>query len=112
MDIISHALWSSALFKSFNLKLKKKKFNLWKAAVFGMLPDIFSFVIPFFIFLIIILFQGEFNFMNMSIILQSPPYSNITYMLYNISHSIVIFSIVFLIVWGISLIIKWKKGNR
>lgn len=99
MDILSHALWSSALFKSVNLKLNKKKFNLWKAALFGMFPDIFSFVIPFFIFFIIIILKTGFNFANLFASIQSPPYSNIIEMLYNISHSLIIFSFAFLLVW-------------
>jgi hypothetical protein len=99
MDIISHALWSGALLKSVNLKLKKKKLNFWMAAFFGMFPDIFAFVIPSFIFFILIILKEEFNITNLGIILQSPPYSNIVDMLYNISHSLIIFSLVFLIVW-------------
>ena len=99
MDIISHALWSGALFKSINIKLKKKKFNFWQAAFWGIFPDIFAFVIPFFIFLIIIISQEGFNITNLGTIIQSPPYSSIIGMLYNISHSLIIFSVVFLIVW-------------
>jgi hypothetical protein len=99
MDIISHALWSGALFKSINLKSKKKKFNLWQAAFFGMFPDIISFVIPLGIFFIIILFQGGFNIPYLLTAVESPPYSNIVEMLYNISHSIIIFAAVFLLIW-------------
>jgi hypothetical protein len=99
MDIISHALWSGALFKSINLKLKKKKFNFWQAAFFGMFPDIISFVIPLVIFSIIIVFQSGFNISHLSTAIESPPYSSIIDMLYNISHSIIIFAVVFLIVW-------------
>jgi hypothetical protein len=99
MDIISHALWSGALFKSINIKLKKKKFKFWQAAFFGMFPDIISFVIPFIIFLPIIISQQGFNLSKLSIAVQSPPYSSIIEMLYNISHSVIIFSIVFLLIW-------------
>jgi hypothetical protein len=99
MDIISHALWSSALFKSVNLKLNKKRFNIWKAALFGMFPDIFAFVVPGIIFFFIIIFQTQFNFVNLSTIIQSPPYSDIIEMLYNISHSLIIFTLVFLLIW-------------
>jgi len=99
MDIISHGLWSGALFKSVNLKPRKKKFNFWMAAFFGMFPDIVSFIIPSFIFFIIILFQGGFNLANLGTTIQAPSYSSIIEMLYNISHSLIIFSLVFLIVW-------------
>jgi hypothetical protein len=99
MDIISHALWSGALFKSINIKLKKRKFKFWQAAFFGIFPDVFAFVIPGIIFFFIIIFQEGFNFINLPIIIQSPPYSDIIYMLYNISHSLIIFSVVFLITY-------------
>ena len=59
MDIISHALWSGALFKS--IKLKKKRFNFWWAAFWGAFPDVFAFVIPYIIFFIIIISQNGFN---------------------------------------------------
>jgi hypothetical protein len=99
MDTISHALWSWILFKSLNLKLKKKKFSFWQAAFWGMFPDIFAFVIPSFIFFILIISQKGLNMLNFPTIIQSPPYSNIIEMLYNISHSLVIFSLVFLLIW-------------
>jgi hypothetical protein len=99
MDIISHALWSSTLFKSLELKSKKKKFNLWKAAIFGMFPDIFAFVIPLFIFSIIIILQNGFNISGFIATIQSSPYSDVVEMLYNISHSVVIFSLTFLLIW-------------
>lgn len=99
MDIISHGLWSGALFEFINLKLKEKKFKFWEAAFWGMFPDIFAFVIPFFIFSIIIIIQKGFNLSNLMNSLQSASYSNIIKMLYNISHSLVIFVIVFFLVW-------------
>jgi hypothetical protein len=99
MDIISHALWSGALFKSVNLKLKRKKFNFWWAAFWGMFPDLFAFVIPYIIFFVIIISGKGFVFSNLSSTLQSPPYSGVVEMLYAISHSLVIFTIVFLLMW-------------
>lgn len=99
MDIISHALWSGALFKSVNLKLKKKKFNFWQAAFWGIFPDVFAFVIPLIIFLFIIIPQTGINFVNINSIIESPPYSSVIEMLYNISHSFIIFAIIFLLIW-------------
>ncbi|MCX6750184.1 MAG: hypothetical protein NTZ83_01890 [Candidatus Pacearchaeota archaeon] len=99
MDIISHGLWTGALFKSINLKLKKKKFSFWKAAFWGMFPDVFAFIIPFIIFFLIIILQNGFNLTNLATTIQSPPYSGIIEMLYNISHSLIIFSIAFFLIW-------------
>lgn len=103
MDIISHALWSAALFKSINLKLKKKKekFNLWWAAFWGMFPDIFAFVIPGIILFPIILSQTGFNLASAISTAQASPYSDIIAILYSISHSLVIFALVFLLIWFI-----------
>jgi hypothetical protein len=99
MDIISHALWSGALFKSVNLKLKKKRFNLWWAAFWGAFPDIFAFVIPYFIFFIIIISKYGFNITNIITSIQSPAYNSIIVGLYNISHSLIIFTVIFLLAW-------------
>lgn len=99
MDIISHALWSGALFKSINIKSKKRKFNFWWAGFWGTFPDVFAFIIPYIIFFAIIIFQSGFSISNLSTAIESPPYSAIVEMLYNISHSIIIFAIVFLLVW-------------
>lgn len=101
MDIISHALWSWALFKSINLKLKnkKRKFKFWQAAFFGMFPDIISFVIPFIIFFFIIISQTGFNIAEINSTIESAPYSTIIEMLYNVSHSLIIFTIVFFLIW-------------
>lgn len=99
MDIISHALWSSALFKSLNLKAKRNKFDLWKAALFGMFPDIISFVVPLMIILPLLVIQNGLNISEISNSIQSPSYSGIIEMLYNISHSLIVFSVVFLLIW-------------
>ncbi len=113
MDTISHALWSSALFRGINSRIGngKEKFNLWWAAFWGMFPDIFSQIIPGIIFFIIIISQGEFNIANISNSMQSPPYSDIIWALYQISHSIVIFTLVFLLIWVIFKKPSWILGG-
>jgi hypothetical protein len=99
MDIISHALWSGALFESVNLKLKKRRFNLWWAAFWGTFPDVFAFVIPYIIFSIIIISQNGFNITNLITTIKSPAYESIVIGLYSISHSLIIFAAVFLLTW-------------
>lgn len=99
MDTLSHGLWSLALFKLLNLKFKKNKFNVWNAAFFGIFPDVFAFVIPYSVFLFIFLFQGRLSIVNFEAMTESFPYYNIINLLYNISHSIIIFIIVFILVW-------------
>ena len=95
MDILAHGLWTAALFKYFN---KKNKFNLKLAAFWGVFPDIFAFTIPF----IYILWNIIFNkFSPPSPAALEPvskmPLSNLTHILYNISHSIIIFLLIFIL---------------
>ena len=42
MDVFAHALWTGALFRGFNLKAKIK-IKVWKAVLWGIAPDVFSF---------------------------------------------------------------------
>lgn len=101
MDIISHGLWSGALFKSVNLKLKRKKFNFWHAAFWGMFPDIFAFVIPYTIW-ILALILGIVQLpdaIKIGATTSAFPYYNFIGILYSISHSLIIFSAVFLLIW-------------
>ena len=69
------------------------------AVFWGMFPDIFSFVIPYIIFFFILIFAKGFNISAIYTGIQSPAYSGIIEILYNISHSLVIFSLVFLLAW-------------
>ncbi len=88
MDIISHGLWGAIAFG------RKAKKSYWKAFAFGVLPDLFSFI-PQFIYLFFSPEAAHFG--------SGPPSPEsilpLTYMLYNISHSLVIFSIIFGVVW-------------
>lgn len=99
MDIISHGLWSGILFKS--IKLKKKKFNFWCAAFWGMFPDIFAFIIPFIIWIFALIVGSESlpSSLKFDTITSAFPYSNLVVILYNISHSLIILLIVFLLAW-------------
>jgi hypothetical protein len=99
MDIISHGLWAGALSKI--VKLKKRKFNFWFAAFWGMFPDIFAFVIPFIIWIFALLFGivSLPDSINLGATPSTFPYYNIIEILYNISHSLIIFSGIFLLVY-------------
>lgn len=95
MDIISHGLYGWAVFGNKN----KKEFRL--ATAFGVLPDFLSFGLPFAINIITLLSWG-----NGSIFGQAghhnidAKYINI---IYNITHSLIIWAVVF---WGLWLIYK------
>lgn len=88
MDIISHGLWGSIAFG------RKSRKNYWLTFFIGIAPDIFSFGILFFSTLIF--GRGpKFN--------SGPPDPTLipSYIdgLYSLTHSLVIFAIIFFTVW-------------
>ena len=100
MDIFSHGLWVGAASKAINKRLKKP-FNIRLAVFWGMLPDLVSFTIPF-----VWIFWGLiFGGLNLSDLPKPQevepaphdtlPVFRLTSLLYNISHSAVMFLIIF-----------------
>jgi hypothetical protein len=89
MDIVSHGLWGSIAFG------RKNKKSFWLSFFWGIAPDLFSFGI-FFIFLLLGPNRGM-------ILRQAPPPPNtipeFVYSMYNITHSLVVFAIVFIVCW-------------
>lgn len=91
MDILSHGLWGGVAFGREN----KRKF--WTAFAFGISPDFLSF--------------GIFSVMNIFGIVSGPDWSNgppdlssippFVSTLYNITHSLIVFAFVFLLVWAL-----------
>lgn len=91
MDILSHGLWGGAAFG------RKTKKSFWLAFGFGVAPDLFSF--------------GIFTAMNVLGFVSVPDWSHgppsnesipsYVHSLYNLTHSLVIFSIIFLVVWAL-----------
>lgn len=91
MDVISHGLWGSVLFGRNNKK------NFLTAFLFGIGPDVFAFA-PLFI-------GALFGFLGVPQFTSGPPDAalvpSFVYRLYTISHSLIIFALVFLVVWFI-----------
>ncbi len=89
MDTLSHGLWGGVLFG------QKNKKAFWWAFIFGLIPDIFSFGFWF----IPVIF-GKWSRLDFT---AGPPDPNLIPIyidyLYNITHSLVIFAIVFFLVW-------------
>ena len=89
MDIISHGLWGAASFG------RKNRKSFWLSFFFGMCPDLFSFGIYF-----IAVFLG----LNPapSFHMEPPQDSFIpsyVHTLYNISHSLITFTVLFFLLW-------------
>ncbi|HLC85729.1 MAG TPA: hypothetical protein VJG30_00360 [Candidatus Nanoarchaeia archaeon] len=89
MDVFAHAFWTYAIFH-------KKRYR-WPATLFGVLPDIISFG-PFFLYMIIT--RTPFNRNSEAI----PDY---IYQSYNITHSLLIFSVTVLVFYLIIRSIPW-----
>ncbi len=97
MDLISHTLWTAALAKGTNFKTKK---NLsWiQATFFGIFPDLIAFT-PLYFFIIINLLVGKYQFpLTFPDKLEPAIYDNffifdITTLIYNLSHSLLVFSL-------------------
>ena len=100
MDIISHGLWGSLVFGRQNRK------NFWMAFFFGIAPDIFSF--------------GVFAPLYWLGIVSGPDWSlgppdpsaipQYVHSLYHITHSLIVFSIVFSLVWLIRQKPFWEMS--
>lgn len=89
MDIISHGLWGSVAFG------RKDKKSFWTAFVFGIAPDFLAFA-PFFA----AMFLGISKWPGFSTEPPSPDAIPLyVYSIYNFSHSLIIFSVIFLLVW-------------
>ncbi len=94
MDILSHGLWGGVAFG------RENKRNFWWAFLFGIAPDFLSFGI--FTGMRVLGLTSGIDWSN-----GPPPDSAIpqyVHTLYNITHSLVIFAVVFLLVW-----LLWKK---
>ncbi len=113
MDILAHALWTGAAYKTINNETKKK-FSIRLAAFWGVFPDLFAFV-PGFTWLFYNIASGNFHFSDLprpdALKPIAPPLSHLTGALYNISHSAIIFFAVF----GITLLVLrrpvWELGG-
>ena len=98
MDFISHGLWGGVAFG------RKNKRSFWAAFLFGIAPDLFSFGAFF-----ISIFLGIQKLPP----LKSPDPSLIpSYVsnLYNISHSLIIFLLIFFLVWAIRKKPLWESS--
>ena len=94
MDIFAHALWTGASARGANatfLEKRKRKFQIAWTAFWGIFPDLFAFGIPMLIAIPQILAQG--------LIYDRSSLLGLPHELYNYSHSLVLWALVFSIVW-------------
>ena len=110
MDILSHGLWGAAASKLISNKKEKDggghKINFRWGFFWGIFPDLFAFIIPVLWFFGSMIF-GDVGFRDWPKPNHGePPQMNGSWLfnvlapsLYNVSHSLVIFAIVFIIFW-------------
>ncbi len=94
MDILAHMLWANYGAQAGNLKLKKEKkplINLTWVTFWSVFPDLFAFAIPIVIAIPAIIMNG-FN-------LTRPDMFGLPATLYQYSHSLVLWAIIFIFVW-------------
>ena len=111
MDIFAHTLWTNASARGVNAIAKKKgkKFHMhvgW-TAFWGVVPDFFAFTAPFIVALYNIIFGG-LSFSNTRGPTQVVEGFDLASYLYQFSHSLVIFILVFILVWFISKRPRWE----
>ncbi|HLD61109.1 MAG TPA: metal-dependent hydrolase [Patescibacteria group bacterium] len=98
MDVFSHGLWSSVLAQAANKKKKERRFNPWLAAWWGVFPDVFAFAIIFWWTLWQKLFGSGASFDPREVepaVRSTQGVFELTPFLYQLSHSLVIFILVF-----------------
>jgi hypothetical protein len=116
MDIFAHGLWTGAAYKIANKKSRayrqagKKQLNIKWAVFWGVAPDLFAFTIPF-LWLFWQLASGGMNLSDWPRPQAGEPPTTDRYpifrlaeSLYQISHSVVIFTFIFALVW-----VVWRR---
>jgi hypothetical protein len=118
MDIFAHTLWTNAVARGANSVADKKftrtgeqggnkqfHLNVGWTAFWGVFPDLFAFTIPSAIRIISILTGGTMlsNFFQRPSLSEESLHNgfSLAHDLYQYSHSLIIWAIVFLIVWAI-----------
>jgi hypothetical protein len=97
MDILAHMLWANYGARTLNKKLEKKqkpRIHLGWVTFWGVFPDLFAFAIPIIISIPTLLMNG-FS-------MGRPEASGLPATLYQYSHSIVIWAVVFIVAWIIA----------
>lgn len=100
MEILAHTLWTTAGVRKVNAVSKKRgklyRMNMFWTAFWGIFPDFFAFTIPFLISFYKVL-TGQQMFGSFSTRHQVADGFNLAHDLYQYSHSLVIWVLIFMI---------------
>jgi len=107
MDILAHGLWTNVMYKVIPNTQKDRKITRW-GIFFGIFPDLFAFT-PVFtdVFFRLIFFGQRLHFGPPEDNGQTIPLDNLTHHLYNLSHSLVVWALVFALAWLIFRRLPW-----
>ena len=119
MDIFSHGLWAGAAAKAVNKSSSitgkiKRPLKVWYTVLWGVFPDLLAFVLPFVWMFWNIIF-GDLKFSDFPrpetvepAVRDTLPVFQIASGLYNISHSL----IVFIVIFGLAAVLLRSKLRR
>ena len=98
MDVISHGLWSGAIFN--------RSKHIWRAVFFGVAPDVFSFGV------LTVTYLFTNGFARPEYAVSEPPNPSLVpqyvHGLYNVTHSLIIFFIAFIGVSWLAKRMMWE----
>ena len=100
MDILSHGLWGAIAFG------RNNRHSFWLAFVIGLAPDLLSFGILYGAVALGMADKPDFSH-------GTPPESTIplyVHHLYNVTHSLIVFLLVFFLVWRLRVRPLWELG--
>lgn len=98
MDILGHALWTTAAAAGARRRLGCQVHLGW-AAFWGIFPDVFSFAIPA---IVRIWWYATGTTHSLMPQANSAQHFQFVWQLYHCSHSLVVFAVVFGVVWGLA----------
>lgn len=115
MDTLSHGLWGGAAAKIINTKIKKP-LNVKRVVLWGLFPDFFSFTLLF-VWLFWSLAFGDVSFSDWPRPDAAEPIKRdtlfifqLTNTLYSLSHSLVVFSAVFGLIFAFLRRAPWEMS--
>lgn len=122
MDVFSHGLWAGAVAKVANKNSAiagkiKRPLKVWQTVFWGVFPDIFAFTLPF-AWMFWNLIFGEMKFSDFPrpetvepAVRDTLPIFQLASQLYNISHSLIVFVVIFALIWAIFRRIPWEMSG-
>lgn len=122
MDVFAHGLWAGAAAKAANKSSAiagkiKRPLKVWQAVFWGIFPDLFAFTLPFAWMFWNIAF-GNLSFSDFPRPENVEPAArdtllvfNLTAYLYNISHSLIIFVLIFALFWIVLQRPVWEMSG-